>query len=42
MISDTEIENFFRSMRDIDRDLIVIEEFKNEMKKVQGTFSETE
>lgn len=33
--------DIFRSMKDIDRNLITIEEFKNEM-KVQGTFSENE
>lgn len=42
MIDDKQMEDFFRSMKDIDRDLITIEEFKNEIKKVQGTFSENE
>ena len=39
---DKQIQNFFRALQDIDRDMVTIEEFKYEMRKVQGTFSENE
>ena len=42
MMDDKQIEDFFRSMKDIDRDLITIEEFKHQIKKVQGKFEENE
>ena len=42
MIKDKELESFFRSLENSERDLLTIEEFKNHVKKVQGTFSETD
>lgn len=42
MIDNKQIEDFFRSMKDIDRDLITIEEFKHQIKKVQGKFDDLE
>jgi hypothetical protein len=42
MITDKEFEDFFRSLENSEKDLLTIEEFKNYMKKVQGTFSENE
>ena len=41
-IDDKEIESFFRSIRDTDRDLLIIEDFKDQLKKVQGKFSEVD
>ena len=40
--NDKQIEDFFRSLKNHDRDMVTIEEFKYEMRKVQGTFSENE
>ncbi len=40
MIEEKELERFFRSLNNSERDLLAIEEFKEEMKKVQGRFSE--
>lgn len=42
MIDDKEMEEFFQSLKEVDRDLITIEEFKHQIKRVQGTFSENE
>ena len=36
------IEDFFASLRDYDSNMMVIEEFKNELMKRQNTFSENE
>jgi hypothetical protein len=37
-----QIEEFFQSLKNIDRDMLVIEDFKDQMKRVQGSFSENE
>jgi len=42
MIEEKELENFFRSLKNSERDLLAIEEFKSQIKKVQGGFSEAE
>ena len=39
---DKEIEEFFHSLQNTGKDILVIEEFKNEVKKRQGRFDETE
>jgi hypothetical protein len=40
--NDKQIQDFFRSLKNVDRDMLVIEDFKDQMRKVQGTFSENE
>ena len=42
MIEDRDIESFFSKLKDFDSNMMVIEEFKNEIVKRQGTFSENE
>jgi hypothetical protein len=43
MISeDKTIEDFFTALKDFDSNMMVIEEFKNEIMKRQNTFSEVE
>jgi hypothetical protein len=37
-----QIEEFFQSLKNADRDMLVIEDFKDQMKRVQGSFSENE
>jgi hypothetical protein len=37
---DKTISDFFQLLKNYDRDMIAIEEFKEEMRKVQGRFSE--
>jgi hypothetical protein len=37
---DRTIEELFRSLKNYDRDMLTIEEFKQEIRKVQGRFSE--
>jgi hypothetical protein len=37
-----QIEEFFQSLKNVDRDMLVIEDFKDQMKRVQGSFSENE
>jgi hypothetical protein len=41
-MDDKQIQEFFQSLKNVDRDMIVIEEFKNEVKKVKGKFEENE
>ena len=36
------IEDFFAALRDYDCNMMIIEEFKNELMKRQNTFSENE
>lgn len=42
MIDDKQIQKFFRSLKNIDKNMVEIEEFKNEIKKRQITFDENE
>ena len=42
MIENRELEDFFSKLKDFDSNMMVIEEFKNEIVKRQGTFSENE
>ena len=42
MIEDKELEQFFRSLENSERDLLTIMGFENQIKKVQGSFSEAE
>ena len=42
MIEDRDIEDFFFRFKDFDSNMIVVEEFKNHIKKVQGKFEENE
>jgi hypothetical protein len=39
---DRDIEDFFSLLRDFDSNILVIKELENEIKKRQGTFSETD
>jgi hypothetical protein len=39
---DNDLERFFSSLKDFDTNMLVIEEYKREMVKRQGTFSETD
>jgi hypothetical protein len=39
---DRDIEDFFSLLKDFDSNMLVIEEYKREMVKRQGTFSENE
>ena len=41
-MDDKQIQEFFQSLRNVDGDMLTIEEFKNEVKKVQGRFDENE
>jgi hypothetical protein len=41
MISDDKtIEDFFRSLQNTEKDMLVVEDFKDRIKRVQGRFSE--
>ena len=40
--NDKQIEEFFQSLKNYNRDMLVIEDFKDQMKRVQGSFSENE
>ena len=42
MKDDKQIDDFFRSLRNIDKNMVEIEEFKNEIKKRQITLDENE
>ena len=42
MIEDKDIEDFFSKLKDFDSNMMVIEEFKNEIVKRQGRFSDSE
>ena len=42
IIKDRDIDSFFSKLKDFDSNMIVIEEFKNHIKKVQGKFEENE
>jgi hypothetical protein len=40
MIDDNkQIQEFFQSLKNYDRDMLVIEDFKDQMKKVQGSLT---
>jgi hypothetical protein len=39
---DSDLERFFSSLKGFDTNMLVIEEYKREMVKRQGTFSENE
>jgi hypothetical protein len=42
MIDDKTIEQFFAGLNDADRNMLTIEEFKNEVMKRQGRFEDIE
>lgn len=42
MIDDKEMEEFFHSLKNTDKDMMVIEEFRHRVKMVQNRFSENE
>jgi hypothetical protein len=42
IVDDKQIQEFFQSLKNYDSDMLTIEEFKNEVKKVQGKFEENE
>ena len=42
IIEDRDIEDFFSRLKDFDSNMIVVEEFKNHIKKVQGKFEDNE
>jgi hypothetical protein len=42
IISEDDLQRFFSALEDFDSNMLVIEEYKREMVKRQGTFSENE
>jgi hypothetical protein len=41
-LNEKELDDFFASLKDYDSNLLVFKEMENEIKKRQGSFSETD